>query len=266
MSITPAEENELEVTDIIPFGIPALDSLLCVREGVAGLPRRRVVEVTGDFSLGKTSLCLLAVKSAQELGLPCLWVDAEYAWDNLWAKQLGVDLKKLHILHERVAETALDEVEDSLENGKYKLIVIDSIKRLVPREVIEKDNSGRVMGAQARLVTGFINKVGGLLSEKNALLMVINDDFQDMTSMKLMCAGGRQLAKDKSIWIRLTNAQKPIKSGENMVGKTVKAEIRKNKLQATERAFVLIELMFGRGFLTEPRPAAKRGRPAKTLQ
>lgn len=264
MSIKNAEDNELEVTDVIPFGIPSLDILLCTREE-SGLPRRRIVEITGDFSLGKTSLCLLAVRQAQSLGLQCLWLDAEYAWDNAWAKNLGVDLKSLHLLHERVAETSLDTIESEVEKGKYQLVIIDSIKRLSPREEIEKSNDARLIGAQARLVTRFISKIGGLLSEQNCLLIVINDDFQDMTSMKLKSAGGRQLAKDKSIWLRLTNAQKPLKQSEKVIGKTVTVEIRKNKLKETEKQKVNIELLFGQGFLAEKREPSKRGRPKKTL-
>ena len=263
MSIKPAEENELEVTDVIPFGIGGLDNLLCIRNGVAGLPRRRIVEVTGDFSLGKTTLCLLAVKQAQRLGLKCLWVDSEYAWDNAWAQNIGVDLKSVHLLHERIAEEALNEAEEAMEKGGYKLIIIDSIKRLVPREVLEKDNSGAVIGAQARLVTRFISKIGGLISEKNICVLVINDDFPNLTTMKLMCAGGRQLAKDKSIWIRLLNAQKPIKRGEELLGKTVKAEIRKNKLLPVERATTELQLLSGKGFVSEDvvlPPPKKRGR------
>lgn len=258
--IKNAEDNELEVTDVIPFGIPALDNLLCVRSE-AGSPRRRILEVTGDFSLGKTSLCLLAVRQAQAMGLKCLWYDAEYAWDNLYAKALGVDLKDLHLLHERVAETGLDILEEMAEKGKYQLIVIDSIKRLVPQEQLEKSNSGKLIGAQARMVTGFISKIGGLLSEKNILLIVINDDFQDLTTMKLKSAGGRQLSKDKSIWLRLTNAQKPIKQGDKIIGKTVTVEIRKNKLKETEKEKVNLELLFGQGFLAEKREPRKRGRP-----
>lgn len=262
MSIKTAEDNELEVTDIIPLGIPTLDSLLCTRSGVSGLPRRRIVEITADFSLGKTSLCLLAVKSAQAQGLKCLWYDSEYAWDNAWAQTIGIDLKKCDLLHERTAEMGLDIIEEQVEKGKYQLVVIDSIKRLIPREELEKTNDARLIGAQSRLITRFISKIGGLLSEKNVLLLVINDDFQDLSTMKLKCAGGRQLAKDKSIWIRLTNAQKPIKRGDEIIGKTIKAEIRKNKLLPTERATTDLEILFGQGFLAEKREPAKRGRPA----
>ncbi len=265
--IKPAEENLLEVSDVIPFGIPELDGLLCIRNGIAGLPRRRIVEATGDFSLGKTSLCLLASKQAQRLGLGVLWLDAEYAWDNAWAKNIGVDTTKLHLLHERVAEEALNQAEEAMESGKYQLVIIDSIKRLVPREVLEKDNSGAVIGAQARLVTRFISKIGGLLSEKNICLLVINDDFPNLTTMKLMCAGGRQLAKDKSIWIRLTNAQKPIKRGDTL-GKTIKAEIRKNKLLPTEKHFTELQLINGSGFVNEDVALPKKkkaGRPKKVI-
>lgn len=261
MGIKTAEDNELEVVGVIPVGIPALDDLLCSVGGSSGLPRRRIVEITGDFSLGKTSLCVMAVKQAQEMGLKCLWVDAEYAWSNEWAKTLGLDLKKLDILHERIAETALDVIEEKVADGTYKCVVIDSIPALLPREDAEKTNDGKVMATQARMVSRFSRKIRGIAAENNVLILVINADSTNMATMKLECRGGQQLAKDKSIWLRLTNAQKPIKKGEDIIGKTVQVEIRKNKLKATERQKVNLELIFGQGFLTEKREV-KRGRPS----
>lgn len=85
--------DEVVAVDVIPTGAMALDIAL----GVGGVPRGRVVEVYGQESSGKTSLCLHIVAEAQRLGGVAAFVDVEHALDPLYAKRIGVNLDELLI-------------------------------------------------------------------------------------------------------------------------------------------------------------------------
>lgn len=96
--------NSLEEIDVITTGL-FFDKL----SGVNGIPRGVITEIFGDESIGKSSLCLQAIASAQEQGLKCLWADSEWSYDVLYAKSLGVDNTKVGLIRERFAEDTLDK-------------------------------------------------------------------------------------------------------------------------------------------------------------
>lgn len=50
---------------------------------------RRVVEIFGPESSGKTTLALRAIAEAQKLNGQCCFIDAEHALDPSWASTLG---------------------------------------------------------------------------------------------------------------------------------------------------------------------------------
>ena len=80
------EEN----LDVISTGSLGVDLAL----GVGGLPRGRVVEIFGPESSGKTTLCLEAIAQCQKNGGICAFIDAEHAFDPIYARKL---LSLIHI-------------------------------------------------------------------------------------------------------------------------------------------------------------------------
>ena len=58
--------------------------------GIGGLPRGRIVEIYGPESLGKTTFALHVIAEAQKRGGICGFVDAEHAFDPVYARKLGV--------------------------------------------------------------------------------------------------------------------------------------------------------------------------------
>src|SRR5689334_12905726 len=76
--------------------------------GIGGIPRGCITEIFGDESIGKSSLCLQIVAAAQKQGLRCLWADVEWSYSANYARQLGVDNSKLHLLRDKFAEPVLE--------------------------------------------------------------------------------------------------------------------------------------------------------------
>jgi len=105
--------SEAEGYEVISTGLAQVDRILG-----GGIPTKRITEISGPWSVGKTSLALSLVAQAQSEGRECIWVDAEWAWDSEYAKKLGVDTDELGLLQTRAAEDSLDELLEYVEKGK----------------------------------------------------------------------------------------------------------------------------------------------------
>lgn len=245
MKIPRASEGQNYKT--ISTGLPQLDRIT----GIHGIPFKRITEISGTWSVGKTSLALSAVATAQKEGYECIWVDAEWSWDSIYAKALGVDIKKLGLIQTRHAEDALDQLLEYVEDGKDTLIVIDAVGALHPREEAEKQSGDRTIGSQSALVARFCRKIIPMLALNNNALVVINHEYIPIMNTgrpQIKTSGGAKLEYHKSLWIRLSKSGINLKQGEDFVGFKVEVEIRKNKLASTQKQSCELELFYGKGF------------------
>lgn len=243
MTIQYASESEYAVIDWIPTGLSKLDAILG-----GGIPTKRITEISGPFSVGKTTLALTVLANAQKQGLKTLWCDFEWSWEHDYPKTLGVDLKKTQLIQERFAETAIDDIEDWAEKNKNGLIVVDAIGAMLPRAEAEKDSSGKTIGGQAGLVAKFSRKITPLLVQNNIAMIVLNHEFTDIMSGRIMTSGGKKLEHAKAIWLKLRKTGKNLMRGNEKAGEVIEGEIRKNKLAPTMRQTVNLNLVFGEGF------------------
>lgn len=239
-----ASEASYTRFDVVPTGYASLDKIL----GVGGIPTKKITEISGAFSVGKSTLALSIIAAAQKERMDTLWIDCEFSYDPLYAEILGVDNAKLDLVAERFAEGNLDACEAWIETHKNALVVLDSIGGLLPRAEAEKGAEGKVIGGQAKLIATFCRKVVPLLSINNIGLIVLNHEFTDLMSGKLMTSGGQKLGYHKSIWLRLRKVQKRVMSGEKQIGDVIEAEIRKNKVAATMKQSTELTMIYGEGF------------------
>lgn len=243
MSIYKASQSPFRQIDWVSTGFPALDKILG-----GGAPTKKILEISGVYSVGKTTLALTIIGNAQKLGMPCLFADTEYSFGADYAETLGVDPDELDVLTERYAEECLDEIEKWADKHNNALIVLDSIGGLLVRDEAEKDSAGKVIGGQAKLIAKFCRKITPILALNNIALIVLNHQFTDLMSGKLKTSGGAKLEYAKAIWLMLRKANKRVMQGENQVGDVIEAEIRKNKLVGTMKQSVEITLLYGSGF------------------
>ena len=78
--------------------------------GGTGVPRGRIVEIFGPESSGKTTLTSHIVAEVQKAGGVAAFVDAEHAYDPIYAKRLGVNVDDLLISQPDNGEQALEIV------------------------------------------------------------------------------------------------------------------------------------------------------------
>lgn len=262
-----ASENALDKIEIVATGFAGLDAAL----GVGGIPSKKITEISGRYSMGKSTLALQIVAQAQRQGKKCLWADSELSYSNVYAKELGVDSDSLELLQQtEFAEELLDGVEEWARKHKNGLIVLDSIGGLLPREEAEKGSGSRSIGLQARLIGSFTRRINPIITVKNHALIILNHEFTDVGTGRLKTSGGEKLAYAKSIWFTLkrTFGKQAKRSGSGL--KTIlfiEAEVRKNKVAATEGMKTELQMIPGKGFAVETAllPLKKTGRPPKIV-
>ncbi|MBN1869627.1 MAG: recombinase RecA [Candidatus Omnitrophica bacterium] len=219
--------------DVIPTGCLSLDLAL----GVGGVPRGRVVEIYGPESSGKTTLTLSVIAQIQKLGGTAAFIDAEHAFDSIYAKKVGVKLDDLLMSQPDTGEQALEIAETLVRSNAVDLIVIDSVAALTPRAEIEGDMGDSHMGLQARLMSQALRKLTGAISKSNTCIIFINQIRMKIGVMfgnPETTTGGNALKFYASVRIDLRRIE-TIKKGEEFIGSRIRAKIVKNKVAAPFR-------------------------------
>ena len=243
MAIQFASEIDTKL-DYISTGIPAIDKIMG-----GGFARGKITLLSGQPSVGKSTVAYGGIAEAQKDGLGTLLYDVEYAHDAEYSQNIGIDLRKLAVLREQYAEEGLEAVLDAIKSGKYQMIVIDSVGALHSRVQEEKSIGEKTIGAQASLTAQFIRKAVPMLSIHNVALVCITHEFTDIMTGKVMASGGAKLMYHTSVHARLKQKFGVVlKQGDQKIGKVIVMEMKKNKLSSTESKEADAHFLYQEGF------------------
>lgn len=134
----------------------------------------RIVEIYGPESSGKTTLTLHAIAEIQKAWWIAAFIDAEHAFDPIYAKKIGVDTDNLLISQPDYGEQALEIVDSLVRSWAVDLIVVDSVAALTPKAEIEWDMWDSHMWLQARLMSQALRKITWAISRTNTTVIFIN--------------------------------------------------------------------------------------------
>lgn len=228
-SVMCMNDAPLNNVNYIPTGSLLLDEAL----GIGGLPTGRIIEIYGPESSGKTTIAIHVIAEAQKRGGLCAFVDAEHAFDQTYAKSIGVDIDKLMLSQPDYGEQALEAADRLISSGAISVIVIDSVAALVPKSELEGEMGDSKMGLHARLMSQAMRKMTATINKTNTVCIFINQLRMKIGVLPHMnpetTTGGNALKFYASVRLDVRRATQ-IKDGEEIIGNTTRVKVVKNKV------------------------------------
>ena len=240
--------------DFISSGCQLLDLALG-----GGWAERRVANVVGDKSTGKTLLMIEACANfinKYPKGL-VRYRESESAFDTPYAGALGMPLDRVDF-----GNKPLETVEDLFEDlqalaAKPKaypqLYIVDSLDALSDRAEMERDiDEGSYGASKAKVLSQMFRRVIGPLERANITLLVVSqvrDKIGISFGRKTTRSGGKALdfyASHVVYLSQIKRLQKTIRKVERPIGVRIKAMVDKNKIGLPFRQ-AEFNIMFGYG-------------------
>jgi recombination protein RecA len=243
----------------ISTGSRQLDSII-KNDGYGGLPSGRIVEISGPFGCGKSTLSALIAANTQKNDGVVIYIDSESATSPQNLAAMGVDVtKKFVFVQTGCTEEAFSIAESAILKTKSMIkevpvtVIVDSIAALAPKAELEGDYDQNTIGLQARVIGKALRKITNIIADKNVLLVLINQQrtkigvtYGDPTTT----TGGMSIPYFTSTRIQLSAGSqlKDPKDDNRVYGVEIQAKTIKNKVGHPFRK-CHFQIHFGRGII-----------------
>jgi recombination protein RecA len=227
--------------DVLSSGSLTLD----IATGVGGAPRGGIIEISGQESSAKTTLCLKLVKDAQRRGYTVAYIDTEWALDPTWVETQGVKVhpddpsKGMIILNADSLEKAGEISVMLAKSGEFNLIVFDSIAGAPIEAQLEGDIGDANMGKRAKILSTFLPKLNGPVRE-NGVWFVFTNQLRYSMAMygdQFVAPGGKAVPFHSIIRIQVSGKKEKTAQGVDPSYTTISGRVIKNKVAPPFKTF-----------------------------
>lgn len=228
-----------EGVEFIGTGSKLLDLAL----GGGGWAERRIGNIIGDESTGKTLLCIEACANfARKYDKGDIdYRETEHAFNKPYAKAVGMPVDRVNF-GDHPMETVEDLFEDledicARKHKRPKLVVVDSLDALSDRAEMARDMDQGTYGAQkAKNLSQLFRRLDGRMEAANVTLLIVSQTRAAIGRMfgpMISVSGGNALkfyASQRIVIAHRGNIFRTIRGVKRTTGIRVEAKIRKNKV------------------------------------
>jgi len=241
---TPAEHSKLS-TGCLP-----LDSILG-----GGLPVRRITEIFGEESTGKSLIAAQVVATAQEQGYVVLYLDTESAVSKEIMAEVGVDVHSIMYSEPEtidgdkgVFQAMENAIDREILTDRPLLIVWDTIAATSTVRELKEVYGKAMMGQHAQLISQGLRKIRPKISRNNVTALFVNQTKKKIGVMygnDKTTFGGKAISYHSSVRIELIKEGNIIQN-KRIVGTENTATVIKSKVCVPFGSAVL-PIYFGHG-------------------
>lgn len=222
--------DQIDPLDYISTNSLTLDFLLG-----KGLPKKKLIEIAGGFSAGKSTLLNFIMGAAQQQGNKVLLIDSEGSFDPKWAAINGVNNSELRVVQDKNIDKVFGVALKAAATGEFGMICIDSIADLLSNAELDdnKDATFSRMGGASLPISVAARKFYYAIQQYNICGIFANQIRADMNNMynPIRTFGGYVLMHLYDFRLMLTrNATKSEKEGNEWKTMASKALVQKTKL------------------------------------
>lgn len=230
-----------------------------VNEAIGGgFPIGNTTIISGEPDSGKTAYLLETISKNQKENpdFVALWLESEASIKSSTLEMFGIDTSRLiFVEHERegAGEVAIDIIESYLVANIVDMVVINSLKCLVPSEEFKKDMVSSSVALQARMNAKMMRKLTSIVQENEVAMVIVQHLSTQIGAMMrdpLILSGGKAIVYGAAIILdyrkRSILDSDPIKKEEGMkIGVTV----RKNHIVTDRYPYVKTQyyIVYGKG-------------------
>jgi RecA/RadA recombinase len=157
-----------------------------------GFPEARMSLLAAESSTGKTYIALQTAAHAQKAGKQVVIFDSEFAIDNEFATNLGLDTSKIIYFPVKTVEQCKNAVYKFLSNvydlglmGQF-FIIIDSLGAMISEmdyKRMEKNSDSKDMGSYAQSMKALIKACNNLAGQTQTTIICTNHVYDDPAAM-----------------------------------------------------------------------------------
>lgn len=199
------------------------------------IPRGRITQIQGPYGVGKTTLCLNMIAGMKDAKI--LYIDSEASLNPELIMDLGISDKNFTLYNESAfLEDIAEVIQEAAKNGKYDVIVFDSLAACTTKAIAEGEFAASNIGQKAKLTHKLITLVQMPLKNTDTALVVINQEREVVGSYvpQKYTPGGMAVPYAASLMVALKTIKSwrfPQKPKDGLyLGHEVEATIIKSKV------------------------------------